>query len=301
MTQRYGIRISQPGVDVRTATPDQLSFSSEYQTLKVHSQGSGSITDSGGRTATIAHGLGYVPEFLVHHTTPVSSSRYAVAPYRPSYVSGSLPHFNDNNTEVWADSTNLYIKVNNDYGWEYFFPVGDNDYLGETNGFGNLHVLVCGNDNTYVTGDSRGGIRFRSISLSKGESIYAAQIGVDLHFDLAGDVPCTVTGIDEDNTADFASYDFSRTKTSSSTNVTASGSFNAGDIWRFGVKSIVDQIDNRSGWSSGNAMGFYFDRNGVNAGAYISTNSDFYSHLRILRSDTLINYKYTIYKNPINP
>lgn len=62
----FGIEVSQPGHDVRTASPSNLAFSSKYQTLKIHQQGSGTMTHSGGRTVTINHNLGYVPQFLVH-------------------------------------------------------------------------------------------------------------------------------------------------------------------------------------------------------------------------------------------
>src|SRR3990167_8355684 len=86
----YGIKISQPGKDVFTANPEELVFSSKYKTLKISSRGSGTLTDSA-RTATIPHGLGYVPFFLVHSqidpsvgTTSLvgNSEDYFISPFR---------------------------------------------------------------------------------------------------------------------------------------------------------------------------------------------------------------------------
>ena len=83
----YGIKVSQPGYDVATATPSQLVFSSKYKTLKVHAQGSGAMTHTGGRTITIPHNLGYVPLFLAHMDLSYStlwqaySTNYIILPY----------------------------------------------------------------------------------------------------------------------------------------------------------------------------------------------------------------------------
>jgi len=42
MTNSHGIKVSRPGFDVKTAAPNELSFSSAYKTLKVASSGTGS-------------------------------------------------------------------------------------------------------------------------------------------------------------------------------------------------------------------------------------------------------------------
>lgn len=64
-----GIKISQPGFDVKTAADNELVIKSSYPALKIHSVGSGteSITYAdGGEYITLAtHNLGYRPFFAV--------------------------------------------------------------------------------------------------------------------------------------------------------------------------------------------------------------------------------------------
>jgi hypothetical protein len=55
----WGIKVSKPGIDVKTATPDQLVMNSEYLSLKIaHS----ALTTGDG---TYTHNLGYAPAFIV--------------------------------------------------------------------------------------------------------------------------------------------------------------------------------------------------------------------------------------------
>ena len=55
----WGIKVSKPGFDVKTATDDQLVMSSEYSSLKV------AHTDAPTTSGTYTHGLGYTPAFIV--------------------------------------------------------------------------------------------------------------------------------------------------------------------------------------------------------------------------------------------
>lgn len=73
----YGIKISKPGVDVKTAANKDLVLTSEKNMFKVKQSGTVSYTfdgsEGGGETtlATINHGLGYVPAvtvFVYDHT-----------------------------------------------------------------------------------------------------------------------------------------------------------------------------------------------------------------------------------------
>lgn len=63
----YGIKISKTGVDVKTATDDQLAFSSKYNVPKTFASGASTIVVSGGAgSRTIAHGLPAIPIALVY-------------------------------------------------------------------------------------------------------------------------------------------------------------------------------------------------------------------------------------------
>ena len=62
----YGIKVSQAGYDVKTATDEHLVFKPSFNLIKVYAQGSLSISGSVGYI-TITHNLGYVPQFLVYY------------------------------------------------------------------------------------------------------------------------------------------------------------------------------------------------------------------------------------------
>jgi hypothetical protein len=101
----FGIKVSQPGVNVQSATEDQLYWTSKYDTLKAKQISTASISfppGAGPRSATIAHGLGYVPAFFGYRIgTP-----YQILPYRPQvYVSYSA-------FLIAADATNITITIN---------------------------------------------------------------------------------------------------------------------------------------------------------------------------------------------
>jgi len=57
----YGIKVSEPGFDVKTAADKNLSMKPDLAMLKVFSSGSTNLSG----TATISHALGYIPQFLV--------------------------------------------------------------------------------------------------------------------------------------------------------------------------------------------------------------------------------------------
>lgn len=54
-----GAKVSQPGVDVKFAADHQLLFSSQFYSLKIHAQGSTTIT--AGDPLEVSHNLGYIP------------------------------------------------------------------------------------------------------------------------------------------------------------------------------------------------------------------------------------------------
>lgn len=76
MAQDYGIKVSQDGYDVASATDLQLVFSSKYKTFKVLITGTFStvLAVSGNATIDISHSLGYDPGNLVYYN--VGSKRF---------------------------------------------------------------------------------------------------------------------------------------------------------------------------------------------------------------------------------
>lgn len=118
--ENFVLKISKPGFDVRSATPDQLAFNSSQPTLQValaiqvtggNSGGAGPIAQ------TYEHGLGYAPGYLAFATgtgTGFSGTRnYFVN--LPSGT-GGVPvyvEFVDINTfgVVYTDNTTAYTTT----------------------------------------------------------------------------------------------------------------------------------------------------------------------------------------------
>ncbi len=117
----YGIKVALAGYDTATATDQQLAFSSEFNTLKISTSGSGNVDCNGvATTVQIAHGLGYVPAFLVLTEIFLGvDGVFYLVPY--TYPAGG-----DASIIAYADSTNLNIR----YGANFQGPsAGDSaDY-----------------------------------------------------------------------------------------------------------------------------------------------------------------------------
>ncbi len=98
----YGMRVSKDGKDVISDTDDRdMVFTSKGSVLKVFMEGSVDISidnGTGGGSATINHGLGYVPMAFVVNTTS------GVIFPSTSGLPGAL---------YWMDSDNLYITYEN--------------------------------------------------------------------------------------------------------------------------------------------------------------------------------------------
>ena len=107
------IKVAKPGFNVLTETdPDNLIYSSDYDTLKYHASGSVNVKPLGSSLeATVAHGLGYIPYFTayVDNFAGPAGVNYHMCPGKFDDVPGYI------DADVYADSTNLYFKVHTDY------------------------------------------------------------------------------------------------------------------------------------------------------------------------------------------
>jgi hypothetical protein len=292
----FGIKISRPGFDVNTATPEQLAFSSKYKTFKIHERGNGTVNSSvSSGLITIPHNLDYVPAFLVH-VDPSQTGRYCIAPYGSSgtqFIS------------AYADSSNLYIKAIADTSSNvYYLSSSVNESMArEIEGAGYFAGgWSVGNDSSDYY--RYGAVRFTSIGLNKAESFLTATLGlyVDYNQYSNGPVKMTMWGIDEDNTAAFNSGTpaTARAKTTASDNYEAT--ISQGNMWNIDVTDQVSEIINRGSWSLNNAIGFMFWDNATTAGRVYGQLNGSYSNtnLTIIKSTaTVADYKYTIFKNQL--
>ena len=93
----YGLKVSVPGEDVKTATDINLSLKSDLTLLKVFSFGTATMSGD----QEISHNLGYIPQFIAFVTDGTDSY---LATGHTSYAVARI------------DSAKLYIKDTLDGG-----------------------------------------------------------------------------------------------------------------------------------------------------------------------------------------
>jgi len=108
MAQSYGIKVSEPGFNVHTASEKNLSLKSGMTLLKVFDSGELTLSSTWNE---VTHDLGYVPHYLVcvkDTTTNPEKTFLATA--------------NMNTAIARADTTKLYIKKSNaNQGTAYYY------------------------------------------------------------------------------------------------------------------------------------------------------------------------------------
>jgi len=124
------IIVAKTGYSALTETdPDNLRFSSDYNTLKYYASGSTSIRivgDGSDQTteASLSHGLGYVPYFVVFVSIPNWGDDYGYAPFRENTLAINV------NVNGFATSSHLYFRFqnhsNNDYTAYFYYKIYKN-------------------------------------------------------------------------------------------------------------------------------------------------------------------------------
>lgn len=147
-----------------------------------------------------------------------------------------------------------------------------NDYRLTSGGWYELRLCAVGD---WDGDDTDGALRFSNLQIAKNQSIISAEIKYKYSAvgDNSGDWKYKVYGIDEDNTADFSSNPFGRSKTSASITVDTSPP-TSGGVKTLDVKSILEEITSRSGWSSGNNVGFILEDDGSSNNVYAFADYD---------------------------
>lgn len=122
------------------------------------------------------------------------------------------------------------------------------------------------------SGGYDGALRFTNIQIPKNATIDYAVLEYKYSSvgGTSGSWKFRVNGIDEDNTASFG-YPFGRPQTTAQINVDE-GPPTSGQGKKFDVKNILSEITSRSGWSSGNAVGFLFFDNSSSNNVYAYAN-----------------------------
>jgi hypothetical protein len=140
-------KISEAGVNVQSATVDQLQFSSEHPLATIRERVSMSVvTDAGneGRgSATYTHNFGYIPQTIAFVTLQVNAGKYTNVPV--TWGDGEAPFYYDV-VDCYADDTTVTCTAQAydlNYVWsdeeENFVP--DYTYYTETYPFDVLLLM----------------------------------------------------------------------------------------------------------------------------------------------------------------
>jgi len=119
-------------------------------------------------------------------------------------------------------------------------------------------------------------LRFTSVTIGQGDTINSAKItftGSDSRSSQT--INMKIHGVDEDNTAEFviSPADTARTRTKTTANVDWDATITTSDGSTHDtadITSVVQEIVDRGGWSSGNAMAFWVTDDGSSSGNYIN-------------------------------
>lgn len=113
----WGIKISQPGVDVKEATEGNLYFTSKYPVLKATRFGQ--ISTTADVWSQVAHGLSYAPSYMVWAKGSGNEYRF-IAPRR---IVGADPVGGLSVVRAYTDTTNLNIITSADSDVYYYIFV----------------------------------------------------------------------------------------------------------------------------------------------------------------------------------
>lgn len=287
MKEGYGV----DSTDIRN-----ILMSSKYTFLKEYTTSTGSSTISAGNKTCyvdFSHSLGYIPFFLAYVSVSsledgkermipayswgsVISGGYSIAAFSNAYANSSI-------IRCSYELTNPYNKFS--YNADQIYHELDS---------GSVNILA---GNASGNGYSSA-VRFPNVVVNQSETVVSAQI--NWTDQVSGptnlDTKMKVFGLDYDNCPDVTT---SLTRTDayiSQSQSKVSGTFG----FNSNVKSQLEEIIARSGWSSGNRMGFSIDNDGSPTDAYVGGTNSSFATLDIIRSGTItVNFRVLIFKDKI--
>ena len=126
MTENYGLKITREGYDITDTDPQHYVFSSKFSSVKIYEEYTGTITANAGTTgtATIAHGLPFVPMFMCFTELSPGSGKWFFG-ILTNYGGGDsdagdceVVSYADGSGDIvgtYVDATNIKLQIKN-YG-----------------------------------------------------------------------------------------------------------------------------------------------------------------------------------------
>lgn len=295
----FGIKLSAPGYGITTTDIRNLIMSSKYSMLKQHDDVTNSVTFVPGDMEhyyDFTHSLGYVPAYIAYYKW--DGKTYNINAGAATGVGGSVYSYS------WADSSKVRVGI-------IFSGLGYNQAKATNKNMVDAYDENSGSRIGYRVGKDggnnlNGALLFSNVAIPKDATIVSAQLSliVGSRGGSNTDIKFETFGIDEDNTGSFGSNPFSRSQTTAQ--ATNQGNIN-NSRFDVNVQSIVQEITTRSGWSSGNNMGFLvrnyqsFTPNGVYWEDDIGSGNDSYLNITATYgSNMTVNFRAILFKDKIS-
>jgi len=158
-----------------------------------------------------------------------------------------------------------YVTTNDDNG--YLWPIGP--------AWWNSDLQI---GKTILGTAVHSAVRIQNVTIPKGSTINSAKLTFQVWYQVTRDLVSKISGMDEDNTATLTSSPFGRAETTAKIDWDKSTTFEANTEYDSSdISTVVKEIVDRGGWSSGNAMGFFIKDDGSSAN---DSQNQFYSYTR---------------------
>ena len=125
----YGFKVSQPGYDVKTATIQQIAYTSQYPIFKAKYSGTLTLVMAASITSSVSfsHNLGYIPAFRCYGN-PSTLSQQRLCDFASNFGSGNSCYIRaritttqliiyGDNTKASSQSTIIYYYIYSDSGY----------------------------------------------------------------------------------------------------------------------------------------------------------------------------------------
>ena len=283
------VKIALPGKTIDSTDIRDYAFISSNTCNKLDSIKDGSITINVGGTSgsvTVSHSLGYICEFDVYED---NGAGYELWP-------------KDIDAYVTNSGITITKKIPTPLGEQIYNSSDVFNNNGETEEGNITQWFYAGCSNSGFR--TKSAIRWENLIIPQGQTLTSANLQIKNVFTDSGtDLKFYIYGIDEDNTGSFSGDPTGRTKTSAyrdKTQAAITSNFNFEDD----ITTLLQEVVNRTGWSSGNAFGIiiedYDSDNGHQLRQYVANRISENLELAVtFGTSSTFNYKIVIYKDKI--
>lgn len=116
---------------------------------------------------------------------------------------------------------------------------------------------------SFLGGDNYSAWRFNNVTINQGTTITSAYLKIKADETKSDNITFYIKGIDEDDTANFSSDPISRSTTSAQVSWNINGQTAETEYTSPDIKTVIQEIIDRGGWSNGNDLGLITVDNGT--------------------------------------